>query len=62
VTTDPITDHQRPRAFDLYLMLSAYEWMVGVVHDTHRRTLARRFAAYNFVRMFSHTDPFLARL
>ena len=49
MTTSLITDNEQPRAFNLYLMLSATERMIGVVHDDHRWILARRFAADNFL-------------
>lgn len=58
MTTSLITDHEQPRAFNLYLMLGAFERMTGVVHDDHRWILSRRFAADNFLRKFSESDPF----
>jgi len=58
MTTSLITDNEQPRAFNLYLMLSATERMIGVVHDDHRWILARLFAADNFLRKFSDSDPF----
>lgn len=58
MTTSLVADNEQPRAFDLYLMLSATERMGGVVHDDHRHGLARRFAADNFLRKFSDSDPF----
>jgi len=58
MTTDLLTDNEQPRAFDLDLMLSATERMVGVVQDDQRRILAGRFAADNFLRKFSDSNPF----